>query len=282
MGSYVSNNDQYLFRFAPYTGKSDPLIKPADDDPRDQWYDNHYFTSINGYRSPCPKAWPVDQKLTASATSICVEKEETADITMTGSESGWAYTLYQDGNEVTGSMQPGTGAALVWEDLGVGEYTVFASAADESSQHADWMGNCSRTQKITVSAAVNCVEPEVCVEDIYRKWDDLLFVNNGDHRYTAYQWYSNDAILTGETRQFLYTEGVVLSGNGNTYYCVMTLTDGSTVKACANTFDAFPASVEASKQQQAPQAIKYIHNGRLYIRHEGKTYNGQGACVTDF
>ena len=64
-GSYVSNNDQYLFRFAPYTGKSDPVIKPADDDPRDQWYDNHYFTTINGYRSPCPKVWPADQQLSA-------------------------------------------------------------------------------------------------------------------------------------------------------------------------------------------------------------------------
>ena len=62
----------------------------------------------------------------------------------------------------------------------------------------------------------------------------------------------------------------------------MTLADGTTVKACANTFDAFPASVEAGKQQQAPQAVKYIYDGRLYIRHGGKTYNGQGACVTEY
>lgn len=281
-GSYVSNNDEYLFRFAPYTGKSDPVIKPSDDDTRDQWYDNHYFTSINGYRSPCPKAWPVDQRLSASATSICLEKEETATIQLASSEAGWAYTLYQDNSEVSGSMQAGTGAALAWSELGVGEYTVLATATDETSQHSDWMGDCSKTQKITISAAVDCVEPEVCVDAIYRKWNDLLFVDNGEQLYTAYQWYSNDALLDGETRQFLYTEGVILNGDGKTYYCVMTLADGSTVKACANTFDGFPASVVVDKKQQAPETVKYIYQGRLYIRHKGKTYNGQGACVTGF
>ena len=279
VGSYVSNNDQYLFRFAPYTGKSDPVIKPADDDPRDQWYDNHYFTSINGYRSPCPKAWPADQQLTASATSICLEKDETATIQLAGSEAGWNYSLYQDNSEVSGSTQSGNGAALSWTELGVGEYTVFAAATDETAQHSDWMGDCSKTQKITVSAAIDCVEPEVCVDVIYRKWDDLLFVNNGDHLFTAYQWYCNDAILDGETRQFLYTEGVVLRGDGKTYYCVMTLADGTTVKACANTFEAFPASVETDRPQQAPEVIKYIYRGGLYIRYGSKTYNGQGACV---
>ena len=288
VGSYVSNNDQYLFRFAPYTGKSDPLIKPADDDPRDQWYDNHYFSSINGYRSPCPKVWPTDQQLTVSSTSICIEKDETATIQLGGSETGWTYTLYQDGSEVSGSTQAGNGSALSWTELGVGEYTILATATDEKVQHSDWMGDCSNTQKITISAAVDCVtpeppiEPEECEDVIYRKWDDLLFVNNSEHRYTAYQWYSNDAALEGETRQFLYTEGIVLDGNNQIYYCVMTLEDGTTVKACANTFDAFPASVESDKQQKAPRAFKYIYGGRLYIRLGDRTYNGQGACVTEY
>ena len=282
VGSYVSNNDQYLFRFAPYTGKSDPVIKPADDDPRDQWYDNHYFTSVNGYRSPCPKIWPVDQQLSASAASICLEKGETATIRLAGSEAGWTYTLYQDDSELSGSAQAGSGAALSWAQVGVGEYTVFAAATDETTQHSDWMGDCSKTQKITVTAAADCVEPEVCEDVIYRKWDDLLFVNNGDHRFTAYQWYCNDAALEGETRQFLHTDGVVLSGDGKIYHCVMTLVDGTTVKACANLFDGFPASVESGKRQETPQVIKYIYHGGLYIRYGEKTYNGQGACVTGF
>lgn len=279
-GSYVSNNDLYLFRFAPYTGKSDPVIKPADDDSRDQWYDNHYFTSINGYRSPCPKTWPTDQSLSTSATSICLEKEETASIQLSGSEAGWNYSLYRDGSEMSGSTQAGNGGALTWDELGVGEYTILASATDEEAQHSDWMGDCSHTSKITITAEEGCVEPEVCEDVIYRKWDDLLFVDNSNHLFTAYQWYCNDAPLDGETRQFLYTEGVVLSGDGKTYYCLLTLADGTTVKACANLFDAFPASVAAGKQQQAPATVKYIHNGRLYIRHGDKTYNGQGACVT--
>ncbi len=281
-GSYVSNNDKYLFRFAPYTGKSDPIIKPADDDTRDQWYDNHYFTSINGYRSPCPKAWPKDQSLSADATSICLETGETATIRLAGSETGWAYSLYQDDSEVSGSAKTGTGSALSWSDLGVGDYTIYATATDAQTQHSGWMGNCSNTQKITISAAADCVPPELCDSVIYRKWDDLLFVNNGDGRYTAYQWYCDDVQLIGQTRQFLYTDGVVLAGDGKTYYCVMTLADGTTVKACANTFDAFPASVATEQTEQAPQVIKYINNGRLFIRYGNKTYNGQGACVTGF
>lgn len=281
-GSYVSNNDQYLFRFAPYTGKSDPVIKPADDDPRDQWYDNHYFSSINGYRSPCPKDCPTDQKLTASSTTICLEKGETATIQLAGSESGWTYTLYQDGSEMSGSMQAGTGAALSWDELGVGDYTIYASATDATSQRSDWMGDCTNTQKITISAAVDCVPPEVCENVIYRKWNDLLFVDNGDQNYVAYQWYCDGVAMEGETRQFLYTNGVVLSGSVQIFYCVMTLADGTTVKACANTFDNFPASAATGKQQQAPEVIKYIYQGRLYIRYENKTYNGQGACVTGF
>jgi hypothetical protein len=88
--------------------------------------------------------------------------------------------------------------------------------------------------------------------------------------------------MNGETRQFLHTEGVVLSGDGKTYYCMMTLIDGTTVKACANIFYAFPASVATDQRQQAPEVVKYIYNGRLYIRHGEKTYNGQGACVTKF
>lgn len=284
-GSYVSNNDLYLFRFAPYTGKSDPVIKPADDDPRDQWYDNHYFTSINGYRSACPKVWPVDQKLSASATTICLEKSETATIQLGSSESGWTYTLYQDGNAVSSSAQAGTGSALSWSGLGVGDYTIYATASNEKAQHSDWMGDCSNTQKITVVAAVDCVEPEppeVCDSVIYRKWNDLLFVDNSAQRYTAYQWYCDNSALEGQTEQFLYTEGVVLSGDGKTYYCVMTLADGTTVTACANTFDGFPASVAVDKPKQAPQVVKYIYNGCLYIRYGQKTYNGQGACVTGF
>ena len=211
-----------------------------------------------------------------------MEKGETATIQLAGSETGWAYTLYQDGSEMSGSMQAGTGSALSWSELGVGDYTIYASATDATSQHSDWMGDCSNTQKITISAAIDCVPPEVCENVIYRKWNDLLFVDNGDQRFATYQWYCDGVAMEGETRQFLYTEGVVLIGNGKTYYCIMTLADGSTVKACANTFDGFPASVAADKQQQAPQVVKYIYQGRLYIRYDNKTYNGQGACVSGF
>ena len=279
VGSYVSNNDRYLFRFAPYTGKSDPVIKPADDDTRDQWYDNHYFTSVNGYRSPCPKDWPADQTLSGAPIYICLEKDETAEIRLDGSEPGWNYILYLNGSELSGSTRAGNGATLSWDNLGVGEYTVLAAATNEAAQHSDWMGDCSGIRKITVSAAVDCVEPEPCENLIYRKWNDLLFVDNSTQRFIAYQWFCDGKPIEGQTRQFLYYDGAVLSGNNKTYYCLMTLADGSTVKACPDTFDNFPPSVGADKQEQAPKVFKYIYDGRLFIRFGDKTFNALGARI---
>lgn len=158
-GKYVSENDQYLFRFAPYTGtKNGTTIKAKDDDSRDQWWDNHYFDR-NGYKMPCPKDWPVDQVLSVDKTKICDEIEENATLTMASSETGWSYVLLKNGVEQTASSTTGTGSALTWTITEAGTYTVQAKATDETSQHSDQMGTCA-ANKGSLVVGIECPEPE--------------------------------------------------------------------------------------------------------------------------
>ena len=84
-----------------------------------------------------------------------------------------------------------------------------------------------------------------CVEGlIYRKWENVLFVDNGKGLFTAYQWYKNNQKLQGETKQRYYTGQTPMAGTTDTYYCEVTRKDGTTEKTCAHTFDEFPRSAE--------------------------------------
>ena len=49
-------------------------------------------------------------------------------------------------------------------------------------------------------------KPE-CQDIVYRKWNDLLFVDNGNEQFVAFQWYKNHVALPGETKQYIYTQG---------------------------------------------------------------------------
>ena len=77
---------------------------------------------------------------------------------------------------------------------------------------------------------------------IFRKWDNVLFVNNGDSIYVAYQWYKNDQLMKGETLQRLYTGSTPMADTPDLYHCVATRKDGTEEKLCANTFNGFPES----------------------------------------
>ena len=58
-----------------------------------------------------------------------------------------------------------------------------------------------------------------CTEGrIFSKWDNVLFVNNGDSIYVAYQWYKNGAALNGETQQRLYTGATTMKGTSDLYH----------------------------------------------------------------
>ncbi len=85
-----------------------------------------------------------------------------------------------------------------------------------------------------------------CEKIVYQKWNDLLFVDNGDGRFVAYQWYKNREAMPGETGQYIYHEGVVLKDDGALYYVIATTTDGTQVMSCEHTFNDFPRSAESN------------------------------------
>ncbi|MCQ2347715.1 MAG: Ig-like domain-containing protein [Paludibacteraceae bacterium] len=213
--SYVSGNDMYLFRFAPYTGKSDPEIKAADDDSRDQWYDNHYFDR-KGYHSPCPQEWPIDQTLSLDKTTICDKDGETATLTMAASETTCSYVLYKDGTAVGGSEQVGTGSALTWTIEAAGTYSVQALSSVEG--HDAMMGQCNNTGSQVVT--VHCDEPL----PTYLKFDD----NNGTHVWSDVKnWWPEYNRLPNETDSAVIAAPCQVDiQNARTYYLTFTVASG--------------------------------------------------------
>ena len=86
--------------------------------------------------------------------------------------------------------------------------------------------------------------PEPCQELIYSKWNDVLFINNADSIFVAYQWYRDGQKLEGETRQFYYTHGDSMDGDGHVYSAFAFKADGSSVEACGKAFNAFTRSAD--------------------------------------
>ena len=92
---------------------------------------------------------------------------------------------------------------------------------------------------------------------VYSKWTDVLFVNNKDERYTAYQWFADNKSMDGETQQRLYDPNG-LSGNNVIYFCQLTTTDGKTFFTCPQAFD----DVTPSRTQDTGE--KKVQSTRIY------------------
>lgn len=104
-------------------------------------------------------------------------------------------------------------------------------------------------------------KPE-CKDIIYRKWNDLLFVDNGNEEFVGYQWYRNHNAIEGQTRQYLYTQGVILEGDNNIYHVVATRQDGSQVISCEGRFEDFSPSASLNPGQKiVKRAVLYSSSG---------------------
>jgi len=103
-------------------------------------------------------------------------------------------------------------------------------------------------------------KPE-CHDIVYSKWNDLLFVDNGDNEYVSYQWYKDHEIMPNETKQYLYTEGVVLQGDKHIYYAIATKADGKQVMSCEGYFDEFPRSALENAGVSVKKAALYSYTG---------------------
>lgn len=93
----------------------------------------------------------------------------------------------------------------------------------------------------TAPAFTVCCNPGI----MYRKWENVIFIANADGRYIGFQWYKNDQKMPGETKQRYYAgAGKSLSGTSDSYFCEVTLQDGTTERSCAKTFDDCPRSAD--------------------------------------
>lgn len=105
----------------------------------------------------------------------------------------------------------------------------------------------SATRSVRIQQVFEVQTYNPCTDGrIYRKWDNVLFVNNGDSIYATYQWYKNGNILLGETLQRLYTGSTPMEGTTDLYHCVATRMDGTYEQFCAHTFNDFPESRKAA------------------------------------
>lgn len=103
-------------------------------------------------------------------------------------------------------------------------------------------------------------KPE-CKDIVYSKWNDLLFVDNGNEEFVSYQWYKNHVAMDGETKQYIYTQGVVLKGDGNIYHVIATKTNGEQVISCEGRFEDFSASAPLNPGKVIKKAVLYSYTG---------------------
>lgn len=121
---------------------------------------------------------------------------------------------------------------------------------------------------------------------VYSKWDDFLFVDNGDGggkgKFVSYQWYKDGHKLDGATYQWYRStlpqfENAMPSGQ---YYVRIKDVDGNEIITCPKVFSDFPRS-EASNHHNSSNAParKQIVNGQLRIEYNGIWYNAQGMEI---
>ena len=133
------------------------------------------------------------------------------------------------------------------------------------------------------------VTPAECREDlVYRKWDDFMFVNNGDYggkgTFVAYQWYKDGYPVEGATEQWYRTslyeqESETATGAAPLYVVKIWKEDGTIIYTCASTWSSLKQSKYGQPYHYAPTARKQIINGQLTIERDGQYYNAQGQRV---
>lgn len=112
-----------------------------------------------------------------------------------------------------------------------------------------------------------------CIPDrVYRKWDDVLFCDNHDDAFVAYQWYCNEAPMEGATRQYVTCS----NEPDKEYYCVVTFADGTQEETCPIHFTDAPRSAESTPQVNTPEKI--FVNGQLFMLHNNQMYDVMGVA----
>lgn len=107
-----------------------------------------------------------------------------------------------------------------------------------------------------------------CLDLVYTKWNDVLFCANADNRWQTYQWYKDDQILPGETKQYL-SQGAYSSSSS--YRVRATDTKGITRFSCPQQFRQ-----TALEQVEMPQLV-WTTDNQLIVK-----YGATGAIIRIF
>ena len=121
----------------------------------------------------------------------------------------------------------------------------------------------------------DCTKPETCLDGmVYAKWTNFLFCDNGKDQFTHFQWYQDDQLLQGETKQYLYRKSGLGTSN---YFVEVTRADGSKEKTCPVTFSEAPKSVDSyGNSSHAPMRRVSVPIGTVVLHvdidEDGNTY----------
>ena len=115
-----------------------------------------------------------------------------------------------------------------------------------------------------------------CQNIVYRKWNDVLFVDNTGEQFVSYQWYSDSVAISGATQQFYQLSDTVTP---HIYYVEATMPNGRVRTSCAQLFDQFQPS---APQNPANSNRLILHQGHLYIKTEDAIYDILGNRFSAF
>ena len=115
-----------------------------------------------------------------------------------------------------------------------------------------------------------------CQDIVYRKWNDVLFVDNTGEQFVSYQWYSDSVAISGATQQFYQLSDTVTP---HIYYVEATMPNGRVRTSCAQLFDQFRPS---APQNPANSNRLILHQGHLYIKTEDAIYDILGNRFSAF
>lgn len=146
------------------------------------------------------------------------------------------FTVAVNGTEYSATEESGEIVLPMPADIDAGSYTIAITTGETGV-------DCSSETSALLTIAMS--------ERMLRKWEDVLFINNSDHRFVAYQWYENGVEMPGETQQRLFRP----EGMPGSYFCRMTTTDGQEIYTCEETFEDVTRSRDLSNGNGVPERI---------------------------
>lgn len=168
-----------------------------------------------------------------------------------------SYDIAVNGNHYTGAVD-GTDIVFSLAAMEAGDYSATITTSEG--------GLCETTNTVSFTIAIS--------GQMYRKWNDVLFISNKGGLYSGYQWYADGSTMGGETQQYLYrpNEPNGMSGTSTLYYCRLTTTEGKTLYTCPQTFDdVTPSNSVTTTPSQVRATRIYDTMGRVIM---GTPHNG--------